>query len=101
APAGRRRDAPRAAGRTRRRIGQCASPGRGEGARCAALPLKPFPLAWMLVGSLPRLTRQRFLFVKACLRRKMDPLLVSAATRVHSPSKTGVNAIRDAPLPAG
>ena len=33
-------------------------------------------------------------------RKKMDARVISAFTRVHSPSKTGVNALNDALLPA-
>jgi hypothetical protein len=34
------------------------------------------------------------------LAKKMDARVISAFTRVHSPSKTGVNALNDALLPA-
>src|SRR5262249_2816542 len=45
--------------------------------------------------SLPDLIRQSILF-----RKKMDARVISAFTRIHSPSKTGVNALNDALLPA-
>jgi hypothetical protein len=32
--------------------------------------------------------------------KKMDARVISAFTRVHGPSKTGVNALEDALLPA-
>jgi hypothetical protein len=34
------------------------------------------------------------------LAKEMDARVISAFTRVHSPSKTGVNALNDALLPA-
>jgi hypothetical protein len=37
---------------------------------------------------------------KTVLAKRMDARVISAFTRVHSPSKTGVNALKDALLPA-
>jgi hypothetical protein len=39
-------------------------------------------------------------FSKEVFAKKMDAWVISAFTRVHSPSKTGVNALKDALLPA-
>src|SRR6516225_5193223 len=49
--------------------------------------------------SLPGLTRQSIHLGKT-FAKKMDARGVSAFTRVHSPSKTGINALNDALLPA-
>ena len=49
--------------------------------------------------SLPGSTRQSIQLQKA-FAKQMDARVISAFTRVHSPSKTGVNALIDALLPA-
>jgi hypothetical protein len=38
-------------------------------------------------------------FRKNVFAKRMDARVISAFTRVHSPSKTGVNALKDALLP--
>jgi hypothetical protein len=50
------------------------------------------------MSSLPGLTRQSIGLNENYFL--MDARVISAFTRVHSPSKTGVNALRDALLPA-
>jgi len=47
------------------------------------------------------LTRRSIYFLKRRIfAKKMDARVISAFTRGHSPSKTGVNALIDALLPA-
>src|SRR5260370_40834629 len=70
-------------------------------------------LSWSLAGLTPQvgftrlaalnnaeLGQARVLVQSIHLRKKIDARGSSAFTRVHSPSKTGVNALTDALLPA-
>jgi hypothetical protein len=47
-----------------------------------------------------RVAMQSIDFRKTVFAKRMDARVISAFTRVHSPSKTGVNALKDALLPA-
>jgi putative tryptophan/tyrosine transport system substrate-binding protein len=52
------------------------------------------------LNTLAQLGQARVAVQSILLRKKMDARDISAFTRVHSPSKTGVNALNDALLPA-